>query len=270
LERSSGTFESDLAALAWLIELGADEAISSSPVNRFEETPAPCPVPAKPSPVVEPNGTAERPQAAFENPGEGASATHALVSACADLASLRAELERFEGCTLKKGARSTVFSDGNPAARVMIIGEAPGSDEDRTGLPFVGRSGQLLDRMLAAINLSRHADDPGRAVYITNVLPWRPPQNREPAAGEVAMLLPFLHRHIELADPDVLILMGNAAVKTLLETSTGITRMRGAWAEWRDRPVMPMFHPAALLRDPEKKRHCWADLLKVRARLERS
>ena len=185
------------------------------------------------------------------------------------LEALAETMQDFEGLELKKGARNFVFADGHPAARVMIVGEAPGRDEDRLGLPFVGRSGQLLDRMLAAIGLSRQAEEPERAAYITNVLPWRPPQNRDPSGDEIAMLLPFLHRHIALVKPQVLILMGNAAAKTLLETTTGITRLRGTWTECRGIPAMPMFHPAALLRDPEKKRAAWADLLHVQERLLR-
>ena len=150
----------------------------------------------------------------------------------------------------------------------MIVGEAPGRDEDLAGRPFVGRSGQLLDRMFAAIGLSRGAEAAADALYIANVLPWRPPQNRDPSGDEIAMMAPFLARHIELAGPEVIVTVGNSATRTLLETQLGITRLRGTWGEWRGVPVMPMFHPAALLRDPMKKRNAWADLLSVRARLE--
>ncbi|MEM8571950.1 MAG: uracil-DNA glycosylase [Pseudomonadota bacterium] len=250
----------ELAALEWLIELGADEAISETPINRFR----------KPEPDTETQAKQSAPDIASPVPRpELVSSLDATdrLAACETLDTLRAHLEAFDGCALKQGARNTVFADGNPAARLMIVGEAPGRDEDRQGLPFVGRSGQLLDRMLAAIGLSRQADAPESAVYITNVLPWRPPQNRDPSADEIAMLLPFLHRHIELAAPAMLVPMGNAAAKTLLETKTGITRLRGTWTEWRGIPVLPMFHPAALLRDPEKKRTAWADLLELRARL---
>jgi DNA polymerase len=161
-----------------------------------------------------------------------------------------------------------VFADGNPAARLMVIGEAPGRDEDLAGLPFVGCSGQLLDRMLAAIGLARRAEDPAAAVYITNTLPWRPPSNREPSADEVAMLLPFLHRHIELKAPAALLLVGSAAVRTLMQTGDGITRMRGRWLDWRGIPVIATFHPAALLRDGLKKREVWSDLLSLKAKLD--
>ena len=247
-----------LDALAWQIELGADEAIGDAPVDRFAAGGAePRPVPAV--------ATAPEPAPA-QTPGEVGAA--ALAAACSDLAALKATMESFDGCALKLGARNLVFADGNPAARLMVIGEAPGREEDIAGLPFVGRSGQLLDRMLAAIGLSRRAEDPEAAVYITNTLPWRPPQNREPSADEVTMLLPFLHRHIELKAPEVLLLVGAAAVRTLMQTGDGITRMRGRWLDWRGVPVIATFHPAALLRDGLKKREVWADLLALRARLD--
>ena len=244
--------EDALAALAWQVELGADEAILEAPVNRFE---APVAAPATASPPV-----AEAPVAPVAD-------TAPIAARAADLDALRAEMAAFEGCALKKGARNLVFADGLAGAHVMIVGEAPGRDEDREGKPFVGRSGQLLDRMFAAIGLSRQAEAPDAALYITNTLPWRPPQNRDPSVDEIAMLLPFLRRHIELAAPRVIVTMGNAATKTLLETTTGITRMRGQWGAYAGVPLLPMFHPAALLRDPLKKRLAWADLLSLKARL---
>ncbi len=148
----------------------------------------------------------------------------------------------------------------------MILGEAPGRDEDREGRPFVGRAGRLLDRMLDAIEMDRTTDTPDRAVYITNVLPWRPPQNRDPEPEEIAMMLPFVQKHIELANPDVIVLMGNIACRAGLGRQ-GILRLRGKWAEAFGRPAMPMTHPAYLLRQPHAKRDAWADLLAIRARL---
>lgn len=250
-------YHADLAALAWQVELGADEAIGEHPVDRFEaaerraEAPAAPPAPAAPLIAAAPEA-----------------ATAEIAAACGDLAALRAAMEAFDGCALKRGARHLVFADGNPAARVMIVGEAPGRDEDRVGLPFVGASGQLLDRMLAAIGLARHAEEAAEAVYIANVLPWRPPSNRDPAADEVAMMMPFLFRHIELKAPELLVAMGSTAARCVLDTATGITRLRGRWAAWRHVPVLPMNHPAALLRNPELKRAAWADLLALRARLD--
>jgi DNA polymerase len=170
------------------------------------------------------------------------------AAGAADLAALRAALEGFEHCDLKRGARHFVFADGMAGARVMVIGEAPGREEDLEGKPFVGPAGALLDRMLAAIGLSREADARDQGVYITNVLPWRPPQNRDPEAGEIV------------------IVMGNAACEAVLGRK-GVLRLRGGWAEAVGVPVMPMMHPAYLLRNPAAKREAWADLLAVQARL---
>jgi len=189
------------------------------------------------------------------------------ASGAATLEALAAAQEAFAHCELKRGARNFVFADGNPLARVMVIGEGPGAEEDRQGKPFVGRSGQLLDRMFAAIGLSRGAPDAEAALYITNVVPWRPPQNRDPEAEELAMMRPFVERHIELAAPELIVLMGNPACASLLGRR-GITRLRGKWHGFMDVPVMPMFHPSFLLRRPENKRAAWADLLTVKARLE--
>ncbi len=174
----------------------------------------------------------------------------------------------YELCELKRGAKNTVFADGNPSARIMVIGEAPGRDEDIQGKPFVGRAGQLLDRMFAAIGLARDATAAENAIYITNILPWRPPQNREPTAEEIAMLLPFLQRHVELADPQLLVLMGNVSCQALLGRK-GITRMRGKWETALNLPALPMFHPAYLLRNPHAKREAWHDLLMLQSRLRK-
>jgi uracil-DNA glycosylase len=188
------------------------------------------------------------------------------ATAAADLSGLKDAIAAFEHCELKRGARSLVFADGNPAARVLILGEAPGRDEDREGRPFVGRAGQLLDRMLAAIGLDRTAEDAASAVYITNVLPWRPPQNRDPEAEEIAMMLPFVQKHIELAAPDLIVLMGNIACRAALGKQ-GILRLRGTWTTAFGKPALPMTHPAYLLRTPSAKREAWADLLSLKARL---
>ncbi|MFO1141300.1 MAG: uracil-DNA glycosylase [Amaricoccus sp.] len=250
----------DLAALAWQIELGADEAIGETPVDRFERA-EPAAVQASPTRAAPVAAAAP----AAVAPLEAGAAD--LAAGCADLAALRATLGRFEGSALRLGARNLVFSDGDPRSRLMVIGEAPGRDEDLAGLPFVGPSGQLLDRMLAAIGLSRKAADPAFGAYITNVLPWRPPQNRDPSGDEAALLLPFLFRHIELARPEVLLLLGSPAVRAVLATTDGVTRMRGRWFDWRGVPVIATWHPAALLRDASKKRDAWADLLQLKARL---
>ncbi|HEU0223070.1 MAG TPA: uracil-DNA glycosylase [Paracoccaceae bacterium] len=249
-------FDADLAMLAWLVELGADEAIGDAPVNRFAPPP---PALAEPAPP---------PMAPAAAAPDALAGARAIAAACASLAELREAMAAFEGCALKKGARNLVFADGNRAARVMVIGEAPGRDEDRVGLPFVGRSGQLLDRMLATIGLARSHPDAGRSVYITNVLPWRPPENREPSSDEIAMMKAFLMRHIELAGPELLLLMGRTSAATLLETNAGITRLRGQWTQVAGRPALPTYHPAALLRNPLLKRDAWRDLLSLQERLE--
>ncbi|TCM83488.1 uracil-DNA glycosylase [Rhodovulum steppense] len=248
-----------LALLEWQIELGATEAIGETPVNRYEAAPvAPLAVAPQPSRPAMP--LAPAPEA------DPVLVARAAAAGAADRDGLRAALAAYEHCELKKGAKSLVFSDGNPAARVMVIGEAPGRDEDIQGKPFVGRAGQLLDRMFASIGLDRAAPDPARALYITNVLPWRPPQNRDPEPQEVAMMLPFLERHVALIDPQVLVLMGNHSCGALLGRK-GITRLRGHWAQALGRPVLPMFHPAFLLRNPIAKREAWHDLLMLQARL---
>jgi DNA polymerase len=252
------------ALLAWQIEMGADEPIGDQPVNRYEvpqaaprpaaaAAPAPDVAPAAPDPVaidpVAPDPVAE---------------ARARAAGAADLGALKAALATYDYCDLKKGARNLVFADGDPKARVMLIGEAPGRDEDIEGRPFVGRAGQLLDRMLAAIGMGR--DSPTAPVYITNILPWRPPQNRDPSPDEIAMLLPFVERHITLVDPALIVLMGNTPCAALLGRR-GITGMRGKWQTVLNRPAMPMFHPAYLLRTPHAKREAWADLLAIQARL---
>jgi DNA polymerase len=246
-------FHTAKALLDWQIDLGATEAIGDVPVNRYDVQPAPVQPAAAPAPVF-----------AVAAPADAVALAEQAAQNAGSLETLQAALAAFEHCELKRGARNLVFSDGVPAARVMIIGEAPGRDEDREGRPFVGRAGQLLDRMLAAIGMSRDAArDP---VYITNVLPWRPPQNRDPAPDEIAMMRPFLERHVALADPDILVLMGNISCQTVL-AKRGITRLRGQWQTAFGKPVLPMFHPAYLLRNPAAKGHAWADLLALKAKL---
>jgi len=256
-----------LAALAWQIGMGADEAICDAPVNRFAAPGPPAVAAARAAPVAAeaPAPPVVAPQVADSTPDPVAAAEAAARSA-PDLAALAAAMAAFPHCALRQGARNCVFADGRPGARVMIVGEAPGSEEDQRGLPFVGRAGQLLDRMLAAIDMRRDHPDPGRAVYITNVLPWRPPGNRTPTPEECAMMLPFLARHVELAAPDILVLMGNTPTRALLGPG-GILRRRGIWVRALDRPALPMVHPAYLLRTPSAKREAWTDLLSLQARL---
>ncbi|WP_324752136.1 uracil-DNA glycosylase [Roseovarius sp. Pro17] len=239
------------ALLQWQVELGVDEAIGDVPVNRYE---APAAAPKAVAPAAQkavPLHAAPDAEAAARQAAEGAN----------DLDALRAALAAYDHCELKRGARNLVFADGVPGARVMIIGEAPGREEDRAGRPFVGQAGKMLDRMLASIGLSREEN-----VYITNILPWRPPQNADPKPGEIAMMRPFMQRHVELAAPEMVILVGNISCQAGLG-ERGITKLRGKWTEAWGKPALPMFHPAYLLRTPAAKRAAWADLLAVQARL---
>ena len=259
-----------LAALAWQIELGADECIDETPANRFEEAPkkaAPAPAPT-PVPAAKP--AAPKP-AQVDDGAEAVTEARRLAEGAGTLEALQAAMAGFDGCPLKHGARNTVFADGNPGARVMFIGEAPGRDEDRQGKPFVGRSGQLLDKMLAAIGLDRRSEDPATAAYITNVLPWRPVDNRDPSTDEAQMLWAFLERHIELAEPEIIVALGKSPAAALTESAVAITRARGRWVKPMrslGRPVLLTFHPAYLLRQPAEKAKSWRDFMGLRAALD--
>ncbi|MFC4667820.1 uracil-DNA glycosylase family protein [Seohaeicola nanhaiensis] len=249
-------FHTARALLEWQIELGATEAICDAPVDRYALTDV------SPSRARAAAAAAAPPTPFIAPEADPLAEARDMARAAATLDDLRDAMGEFDHCELKKGARNLVFCDGKPGSRVMLIGEAPGRDEDLQGKPFVGRAGQLLDRMLDAIGLSRRD-----SVYITNVLPWRPPQNRDPRPDEVAMLLPFLERHVQLAAPDVLVLMGNISCDAVLGRR-GITRLRGQWTEAWGKPALPMFHPAYLLRQPGEKKKAWADLLDLNAWLE--
>ena len=281
-----------LEILHWLSEMGDDLALSDTPIDRFAESAAARQASASRSapgkeksarPDLEQRAAAVRRHLNQHNqvpagrPGiGGASATlpdaEAIASArelaakADTLEALRDALAAFNGCNLKLTAKNLVFADGNPQARIMLVGEAPGRDEDIQGLPFVGRSGQLLDRMLAAIGLDR------TKVYITNVLPWRPPGNRTPTPAEVEICRPFIERHIQLVAPDLLVAVGGSSAKMLFETTTGILSLRGHWRKYkvgeREVDALATLHPAYLLRQPAQKRLVWHDLLQIRAKLD--
>ncbi len=191
----------------------------------------------------------------------------AAAASANDLVQLKAALEAYEGCGLKRTATNTVFSDGTPAGGILFIGEAPGRDEDRIGKPFVGRAGQLLDKMLLSIGLDRTVN-----AYITNVINWRPPDNRDPSPEEAAQCLPFLRRHIELAEPELIVLLGAVAARHVVGLTEGIMKMRGRWLEYRVGgrmvPLMPTLHPAYLLRQAAHKKLAWRDLQAIRERME--
>lgn len=270
---STDPLASDPAALLrWYVDAGVDEAIGDESVDRYKAPARPAmAVPAAPSapapqPQQPPTGfVAAR---AVTAPVGDASAAH-IAQGAKTVEELRAAVEAYTGCGLKQFASRTVFADGNPKARVMFVGEAPGADEDRQGLPFVGVSGKLLDQMLASIGLDRATN-----AYITNVVFWRPPGNRAPTDEEIASCLPFVTRHIELVDPAVLVFVGGLAAKTLLAKSLGITKLRGHWYNYetpglsRPVPSMPLFHPAYLLRSPQQKRFAWRDLLAIKHKLD--
>ncbi|HEX6121232.1 MAG TPA: uracil-DNA glycosylase [Dongiaceae bacterium] len=269
-----------LALLRLYIEWGADEAIEPTPQSRLAATGQPAALPAETAtPVSAPRQLSEQSAAPFRAPPAPARvhkpmsgpmdqttvlSAREAARAAPDLAALREALMRFDGISLRRTATNLVFADGNPAAKVMLVGEAPGADEDRQGLPFVGASGQLLDRMMAAIGLDR------TGFYITNICFWRPPGNRKPTDLEHAAQKPFVARHIELVAPRVLVLVGAAAAQGLLGTTEGITRLRGRWFQYplgesgATIPALPIFHPAYLLRQPAQKRETWRDLLKLK------
>ena len=250
--------DSALALLDWQLEMGCDVPMLDAPVDRFD-------LPTRMAPAA-PVPQAPPPPADDDLAGRVALA-QALADGAGTLAALAEAQQGFDGIELKKGARNFCFADGNPKARVLILGEAPGDEEDRQGRPFVGRAGQMLDRMFAAIGLSRDGVDAERAFYVTNVLTWRPPGNRDPEPDEIAVSLPFLRRHVDLVAPDLIVLMGNIACQAAIE-KRGILRLRGQWVQAFGRPALPMTHPSYLLRNPAAKREAWADLLSLQARLE--
>jgi uracil-DNA glycosylase len=275
--------------IAFYIDAGADAALGEAPVDRMaDETPPPDASQALnrsadrvrgSEPAMPPRtdrvpdrprqpGPPIRAEGAPLSPDAAAMAARDAATRAVSLDELRALLEAFEGCTLRGTATRLVFADGNPQARVMFVGEAPGYEEDMTGRPFVGRSGKLLDLMMAAIGLDR------TGAYIANVVPWRPPGNRTPTPQETAICLPFIRRQIELADPDILVCLGQPATQTLLGTRDGIGRTRGRWFPYdtgtREIRALPTFHPAFLLRSPLQKRFAWRDFLTIKKALAAS
>ncbi len=272
--------QSAASLLAWYAEMGVDATLEETPVNRLvqaREEPAsteplrtPFPptltLPERRAPALPPAPRTTIAAANAAAPDDTARAARATAKAAATLDELRAALESFEGCNLKQTATQLVFADGTPGARVMIVGEAPGREEDIQGLPFVGRSGRLLDRMMEAIGLDR------TSVYIANVVPWRPPGNRTPTPQETATCRPFIERQIELCDPDFLICMGAPSAAELLGNREGILKFRGRWREFdtgtRKIRAMATLHPAYLLRQPLQKRLAWRDFLALKEALD--
>ncbi|GGE35331.1 uracil-DNA glycosylase [Agaricicola taiwanensis] len=253
--------------LEWYQAMGVDIAIGEEGRDRFAELPAKrlaAPSVASP-PLIPVTAVPAESNVLAASAEENVMAARAAATKAQSLDELRALLEAFDGCALKMTATRLVFSDGAPGARLMLIGEAPGRDEDREGRPFVGRSGQLLDKMLAAIGLDR------AAVYIANVVPWRPPGNRTPTPQETQICLPFIQRQIELAEPDVVVFLGGSAAQSMLRTSEGILRLRGRWHDYAvggsNIRAMATLHPAFLLRSPLQKRLAWRDFLAIKKAL---
>jgi DNA polymerase len=257
--------------LDFYLEAGADALVGEEPVDRFAADDAPPPARARQPAaasveIARPSAPIQRAApAAPQAPDEAAIAARAAAKSAQTLDELCALLDKFDGCALKATATRLVFADGNPQARVMLVGEAPGRDEDIEGLPFVGRSGRLLDLMLKTIGLDR------TSVYIANIVPWRPPGNRTPTPQESAICLPFVLRQIELADPDILVCLGGPSAQTLLGIKDGITKTRGRWFTFdtgkREIRAIPTFHPAFLLRSPLQKRFAWRDMLALKKAL---
>lgn len=258
-----------MAVLQWSIDIGADMPVSGIPSPIRDETPSL----AAPATNINPSTKPDKAGLTTRPSGEWVAQAVAVAAAAASLEDLQQAIQNFEGLSIKRSAKNMVFCDGNPQADIMVIGEAPGADEDRQGKPFVGVSGQLLDRIFAAIDLSRQDN-----IYISNILNWRPPGNRTPTAEEMQIALPFIERHIALIQPKILVLAGNVAAKTLLNTNTGITRLRGAWQDYAPNhdglgvagpiPALPVYHPAFLLRTPIQKAKMWEDMLSLKARIE--
>lgn len=262
--------------LAFYLEAGVDCALSEVPVNRLSEIAEGDIVPERPAEQAAPRAPLQRPAPAPPTPRAGVApapdaaieSARALAPKAASLDELRSLLEAFDGCALKTTATKLVFADGNPKAKIMFVGEAPGRDEDIQGLPFVGRSGKLLDLMLAAVGLDRSN------VYIANIIPWRPPGNRDPSPHETQMCLPFIRRQIELVDPDILVCLGKPSSQAVLELKDGIMKTRGRWFDYdtgsRKIRAMATFHPAYLLRSPIYKRLTWQDLRAAKKALDKT
>jgi len=251
-----------LSVLDWYRAAGVDMAVGEEPVDRFAQKP---PAPANMPPRAAPPQAAPVPQPTGPVGGDPSEARK-LAASASTLDELQKILSDYNGCGLKFRATQLVFADGNPQAKIMLIGEAPGAEEDRQGKPFVGRSGQLLDRMLAAIGLDR------TKVYIANTVPWRPPGNRTPSPEEMELCLPFLNRQVELVAPKLIMTLGGPAMQTVFKTTNGIIKMRGKWQDVtigsHEVAALPTLHPAYLLRNPPAKQQAWRDLLSLRAKID--
>ncbi|MBK6896781.1 MAG: uracil-DNA glycosylase [Alphaproteobacteria bacterium] len=265
--------QAQMSALEWYLNHGVTETLETAVQDRTAWLKAPPPTvkisekqtPSNPAPAAP----------VFLGTAEARTEAVRLAAAAQTLDELREALATFEGFSIKKTATNLVFADGNPLAPVMLVGEAPGADEDRLGKPFVGVSGQLLDKILKSIGLDRHAEDPSKSVYISNILNWRPPGNRNPTPAEIELGLPFIERHIQLARPKILIFCGAVSAKALLNSEQGISRLRSRWHDYKTLtpelmtlctdsfPALCTYHPSYLLRTPAQKRYSWGDMLEI-------
>jgi uracil-DNA glycosylase len=277
IERQRGQLEA-IGSLRWWLRAGVTNALDDTPQDRFAGSLAGeggerFALNASESAHQSPSSLPETASRAFQDsasknmPLTAEISARAVAQAAADLEMLRSKMAEFDGCALKRTATQLVFADGLPGSRIMLIGEAPGEGEDRIGRPFVGRAGQLLDRMMSAIGLDR------QKVYVANVVPWRPPGNRTPTLQETQICLPFIERQIDLADPEYLVCLGGSAARALLGVHSGIMRARGSWFPYRrqtgrDIQALAMLHPAFLLRQPAHKRFAWADMRALARMLE--
>ena len=268
-----------LAQLEWLVEMGADEAIDEAPVDRLADSArrlqqkqaasAPRQTPTPPLPPTATGGAAASVPMTKE---QSVQTSRDIAAACASLADIEQALAGFDACPLKRTASNLCFADGDASARALFIGEAPGRDEDIQGKPFVGRSGQLLDKMLSAIGLDRKSCEPSSAAFITNIIYWRPPGNRKPTEPETLMCMPFVQRTIELQSPEIIVCLGATPMQRLTGRTDGILKSRGRWMSidvaGRTMPLLATLHPAYLLRQPAQKRLAWRDFVEIKKRLD--
>lgn len=277
--------QANLAALQWYVDNGVDEALDDAPVDRYalKEQGS---IPRAPEPTQSPQGNAQPrvsardmaeaapPSSAALGASDARAAAIKLAQAASNLDELKQAIAEFEGISLKKTATNLVFADGNPDAKIMLIGEAPKADEDRAGKPFAGQEGQLLDRILACIDIDRASDAASKSIYISNILNWRPPGNRSPAPGEIEASLPFIERHIQLVQPEILVFCGGVAAKALLASNDGISKLRKKWHEYLPQtpefkqaakpiPAIVTLTPELLIKTPAQKKAVWADMLEL-------
>lgn len=261
------------AAIEWYLDHGVDEALGDEPVNRLkmDEILSPTTAPAVDILQTRSSQPSSQPSSAPLGASEARTEAEKVVAQVSSLEELQTAIAEFDGLAIKKTATNMVFSDGNPQSKVMIVGEAPGADEDRQGKPFVGVSGQLLDRIFACIDMERTQEDPQKSIYISNILNWRPPGNRSPSPAEIEVSLPFIEKHIALIRPEILVFCGGVAAKALLARNDSVSKLRKSWHAYQPKtkgiaedlniPAIVTYHPAYLLRTPGQKRAVWADIL---------